>query len=316
MKSGALLIGAALVLLVARPSAAEDRIEKIPDSKGYKELVYRGDSLAEERSYDLKGALLEETSLGGDSLPEETRAYIREGGRLSRVEARDGSGAITGTRVYRYDRLGRLLGVDSDGSFGSGSAGMIATRALPSGSWVSGSQGGAKTKTTVLAYDDEGRATTLETLLDGTALSIENRSYGEGGILKTLHAEDKLSGLSSDLVYDEAGRVSVRTDIPAKGPKLRTEYRYDGSGRLIEERSFGQGRPFSKSYTYSDKGSLDRVETRRDGLLLLVVTYIENGRQEELYEDGSIFVRATYLGGRKVKDEFYADDLLVRTRNY
>ena len=50
--------------------------------------------------------------------------------------------------------------------------------------------------------------------------------------------------------------------------------------------------------------------------MLLAVTYIENGRVEELYEDGALFVKATYIGGRKIKDEFFADGVLVRTRDY
>ena len=63
-------------------------------------------------------------------------------------------------------------------------------------------------------------------------------------------------------------------------------------------------------------GKIAREETRQDGQLLLVVSHTDDGRVEELYEDGMIFVKATYVGGRKVKDEFYADGVLLRQKDY
>lgn len=316
MRASTLPVLRLILLLSAGVATAEDRVEKIADSKGYRELVYHGDILAEERSFDLSGAILQESSLDASSLPVETKSYIREKGRIIRVEAADGSGATTGTMSYRYDRYGRLLGVDADGSLGPGSAGMITLHGLPQGAWVSGGEAAAKATTTVLAYDGSGRPTSLQTVVDGNPVSIEDRIYGDDGALKSVHSEDRLSGLSSDFRYDEGGRVVSRVDTPAKGPRLKTEYHYDGSGRLIEERTSGQGHPLSKSYSYDADGKVAKVETRRDGVLLLAVITIENGRQEELYEDGVMFVRATYLGGRKAKDEFFADGELARTREY
>ena len=93
--------------------------------------------IREERSYDLSSALLQERLFGADSLPVETRTYLREGGRLVKIEAKDASGNAVGTRSYRYDSEGRLLGVSSEGSLGTGSAGMIARSGMPQGAWVS-----------------------------------------------------------------------------------------------------------------------------------------------------------------------------------
>jgi YD repeat-containing protein len=303
-------------ILVAGAAWGEDRIETIRDSKGYRELVYRGESLAEERSYDPLGSILEETTMGPSSLPLETRTYIRAGDRLVRVEARDGAGDQIGSRTYRYDRNGRLLGADSEGSLGPGSVGMIASQGLPQGSWVSGATSAKGAATSVLGYDRAGRATRFLTLVEGKAVSLESRAYAEGGSLKSVRLEDRVSGLVSDSLYDDEGRILTRTDSPAKGPRLRIEYSYDASGRLAEEKSFGQGKPFTKTYQYSEDGSVARAETRRDGILLLALSFIPGGRQEELYEDGVIFVRATYLGGRKVKDEFFSDGQAFRTRDY
>ncbi len=49
---------------------------------------------------------------------------------------------------------------------------------------------------------------------------------------------------------------------------------------------------------------------------MLAVENIDNGRVEELYDKGELFVKATYIGGRKIKDEFFAGGVPFRTRDY
>jgi YD repeat-containing protein len=301
---------ALVALLPAWGAIGEERIERIAGAKGARELVYRDEALAEERSYDARGALLEERFFGASSLPERTRSYLREGGRLARVEIADAAGVVVGSMSYRYDRDGRLLGVDSAGEPGTGSAGMISSGAVPQGSWVAGST------TTVLGYDGSGRASVVQTMKDGAVLSLERRTYGEGGALASVQVEDRPSGLVHEYRYDGEGRLSASADTPPKGPAGRTEYRYDGAGRLAEETTWRGGHRTAKSRTYSEAGALVREETRRDGALLLAVDYLEGGRVEELYDEGVLFVKATYSGGRKVKDEFYSEGQLLRSREY
>jgi antitoxin component YwqK of YwqJK toxin-antitoxin module len=300
-----------LALVPAIACSGEDRVEVVKGAKGAKELVYRDNVLVEERSFDAGGAILEERSFGPDSLPIETRSYVREDGRLAKVEARDASGVIVGASAYHYDRNGRLLNVSAEGSMGEGAAGMVSAGGAPQGSWTE-----AGDTTVVLGYDESGRVVALQTMKGGKAVSVERRSYGEGGTLSSVATEDKASGSSSELSYDEKGRPVQRRELPAKGNEIRTQYGYDEAGRLIEERRRSGTQVTSIRSSYADDGSLSRVETRRNGELLLAVTYIENGRVEELYEGGELFVKASYIGGRKVKDEFYSDGVLTRSRDY
>jgi len=288
----------------------EERTERLEGKSGYRELVYRGKDLVEERAFDAKGALLEEKYIGDDSLPYETRSYIRAGGRLERVEARDGSGVAIGSMSYRYDRWGRLLGLDTEGSFGEGSSGMISTEDGPQGAWTNDGL------TTILAYDDSGRAIAKQIVKDGEAQSIEKRDYGEKGTLSSVSVQDKASGSSSELQYDEDGRLSSRKETKSGGVEAKTSYRYDKAGRLVEESTKVGEHTSLVSRSYAENGSLKRVETRRDGVLLLAVETIDGGRVEELYDSGQLFVKATYLNGRKVKDEFYVEGSLARTREY
>lgn len=301
----ALALGSSLAF-----TEGDERIESVPGAKGSKELVYRGENLVEERSYDERGALVEERSFDSTSLPVETRSYIRVEGRLTRVEARDFSGIVSGSKSYHYDSKGRLLGVSSEGSFGEGVAGMIAARSVPQGSWTVGD------KTVVLAYDELGRAVLSQTMKEGAALAIERKVFGESGLLESLTLEDKRSGLVQETQYDEKGRPESRIDIPALGPKEMREYGYDDSGRLVEERRSKAGHKTKIVKSYGEEGSLIREETSQDGELILVVSYDKDSRVEELYEEGEPFVRASYSGGRKVKDEFLSDGIVVRAREY
>ena len=306
--NSSLLAAAILLLLVGGAARGEDRVEHIAD--GSKDLVYSDTVLTEEISYYADGALKKETFFDSSSLPVRTRSYIREGGRLERVEYADAAGKVVGTQSYRYDRDGRLLGVDSDGDLGTISVGMISSGAVPQASWIAG-----KT-TTVLGYDESGRVTVVQTMKDGAAVSVERRSYGDKGQLYSVQTEDKASGLVAETLYDEDGRMSSKTLTPTKGPPAKTRYRYDGAGRLVEETTRQGEYRSEEKMMYSESGTLTRKETLRDGSLVLSVDYTKNGRVEELYDDGQLFVKATYVGGLKVKDEFYSNGVVTRTREY
>ena len=325
----------------AAPSAPEgktvesgeaDRTETLSGSKGTKELIYRGNVLSEEISYDTAGAIVEERIFGPDSLPVETRTYVRLSGghaKIARIEAQDGAGSPIGSRTYRYDSDGRLLGVSSEGSLGSGSAGMIASEGIPQGAWVSApvpqvpasqaSGSAPPSTTTILGYDEAGRIAMIETMKDGTPVAIEKRSYGSAGTLLSKSTEDTATGLSSELSYNEKGLLFLRLETSAKGLQQRYEYTYDDSGRLVGELSFKAGHRSARALSYFADGKLAREEYRLDGTMLRAIAYDDENkdtRVEELYDDGAVFVKSTYVGGRKSRDEFYTDGALVRARDY
>ena len=195
MKKSVLFAISILSLSSAVAVIGEDRIERINNPKGpgnadtTKELVYRNDSLVEEITYDSSGALKEDSFFDSTSIPVQTRSYIRDRGRLERVEYKDASGLITGSLSYRYDRDDRLLGVDADGDLGTTSVGMISSGAMPQASWVSGDT------TTVHGYDDSGREVIVQTMKDGDAVSVERTTYSDNGILSSVRIEDKAASL-------------------------------------------------------------------------------------------------------------------------
>ena len=301
-----------LCLIMAAPlCTGEDRTERIDGATGWKELLYRNDALVEERSFDADGGLLLERSFSPEAIPLVTKRFIREFGHISKIEATDASGIPIGARSYHYDREGRLLLVSSDGVLGEDAVGMMASSGTPQGSWTS-----TGSKTTIIAYDEAGRANLLQYMKDGKVTSIEKRNYGADGVLASVDLDDKSSGMSTTITYDEKGRQSQKKEVAVKGEEALTRYGYDDSGRLVEEEKRSGGHVLSIRRSYATDGAQSRVETRRDGSLILAVDYADTARVEELYEDGMLFVKATYVGGRKVKDEFYVDGALQRSREY
>jgi len=289
---------------------------------GSRELVYRDGSLVEERVLDSSSALLAETLYAADiseegagrpPAPIESRKYLRSSnGRLERVEARDSDGKLTGSLDYRYDRSGRLLGIASTGSFGRGGAGMISAGGAPQGSWISD-----PATSTALSYDAEGRPLVMKTMKDGKAIAVERRIYGDGPSAERVESEDLIAGTLWIVENDSEGKPLLRIESLKGRETARVSYRYDDAGLLQEETTRdAAGGVMTRSLSYRDDGVLAREETRKDGTMMSAVEYIEGGRVDELYRGGELFVKATYLAGRKVKDEFYSGGKPTREKAY
>jgi YD repeat-containing protein len=322
MRNWAAVPLAALALAAASPARAaegESVERRALSGGGTRELVYRSGALAEERTTDSLGALLEETiyaapaSTEGAAKAAETRKYLRaKSGRLERVEARNAKGELIGSLDYRYDRTGRLLGVSSSGSYGPGGAGMISVGGSPQGAWIS-----AGLSSTVSSYDEKGRPLVLKTMKDGAAILLEKRTYGDGAGPVRVEAEDLASGAASTTDFDGSGRPVLRKDSIKGREASRTTYLYDDAGRLAEETTRdSSGAVTARALAYGADGGLSREETRKDGTLMSAVQYVEGGRIEELYRGGELFVKATYEAGRKVKDEFYSGGKPLREKEY
>lgn len=286
-----------------------------------RERVYRGSALVEERILDKSGALLKEVFFAAEPSTDtdegaivETWTYLRSpSGRLQRVEIRDSRGDLVGSREYRYDSSGRLLGVSLTGDTGSESAGMLLSGAVPQGAWVSTSS-----STTVLAYDERGRPTALQTIRDGNVVIIERRIYGEGPFPIRIETENKASESKTVVECDAAtGRSTVKIELRSGRETARTSYGYDEAGRLREEITRDVTDNVTKrSLTYKTDGSLEREETRYNGIIMSAVEYLDGSRIEELYRGGELFVKATYREGRKIKDEFFSKGEKLREKEY
>lgn len=269
------------------------------------------DGIVVSRSiYDAAGSLLEESFFTADGLSER-REYIRGEGRLLRIEAADVSGKLVGSIEYRYDGRGRLIGLKPMGSLGSGSIGMLASGASPEGSWY-----GSGDSITVLLLDVEGRPLREEKLVGGTSISRRSFVYGEDGFIEHSEETDLASDESMVSDFDDKGRLLVKAEKLKGILRSRTEYRYNPEGKLVEERSRSKLSLVLRSFAYDEAGALAREETRIDGLLSGAIEYRGDIKILERYHEGSLFVRSSYSSGRKIKDEFFDEGLVTRTKEY
>ncbi|HUW41242.1 MAG TPA: hypothetical protein VMV90_09535 [Rectinemataceae bacterium] len=305
-----LLFSASLLLLAASLLGAEDRTERGPDPRGSREKLFRDNVLVEERVYAPDAAILEDILYKAGKLWE-SRSYIRSLGALRRVEMRNAEGAVVGELVYVYDTSGGLLRVDASGSFGDSSAGMLDSGSPPLASWT------IQGKTlSLVRYDPQGRPVLSVTAEDGKPIATRGDSYGRGPLPSRTVVKDAASGQTRSTDYDAAGRPLVVVVDGATGRISRSDYRYDSSGRLVEERSREGPELLSRRLAYGATGVLEREEYRSNGTLSKIILRPGEDRVEELFNDGAMFVRVRFSQGRKVEEEFFVDGKVAWTRKY
>jgi len=290
--------------------AAQSGPPELEVREGRSETDESGGIVVARRLLDDMGSILEESFFDSEGL-RERRIFIRSAGRLRRVESRNPDDELLGALEYRYDGFGRLLAVIPTGNMGSGSVGMIASGPSPSGAWS-----GDGTSLTVQLLDERGRQTNVETLVEDKAIERRTYDYGEGDLPVRAEEQDLESGTSVVSGFDGEGKILVREEFSKGALSQRTEYRYDSEGRLAEERYRDKGRLVVRTFEYGGKGTLEREETRVDGIVSEAVEYRGELRIVERYHEGSLFAKTTYSAGRKTKDEFYAEGGLIRSKEY
>jgi YD repeat-containing protein len=312
--SAALVIAAVAAPCESTASAAASPTEGALADAGARvrfEIERRGDAIMARRAFDGGGALVEESYYGNDGILSEKRTYIRLMGRLSRVEVSDADGKLRGIIEYRYDGNGRLISVSPSGSLGSGPAGMIASGAAPSGSWMT--SGAA---IVVQRFDERGRPVRVETVAKGNTIATASYVYGEGRFPERSLEEDLAKDALTVSDFDNQGRILKRIKSSKGVERSRSEFRYDEAGKLVEERSRISGSLLVRNLEYDGSGALVREVKRIDGVISETTEHREGSTIVERYHEGQLFVRSYFSNGRKVRDEFYDDGTILRSREY
>jgi RHS repeat-associated protein len=190
-------------------------------------------------AYDLNGQLLEKTEFGSD------------GSRLVTAYARDSAGRLRvktlpdGIKVeYRYDSLGRLVGVDD------GSDHPLEFEYDRQDRLITEHQGWGTLR---YGYDACGQLNHLR-LPDNSKLDYH---HAKGGALSAID----LNGARLTAHQFEFGREQQRQQ-----GLLLSEYAYDEQGRLKAHAVSQQQRPlYRRDYAYSLNGNLDSIADTRHG---------------------------------------------------
>lgn len=309
---GRTAILSAVCLLFLSPLQGEGAPAPAAPPRGRVETEERGGVVVSRRFYDDDDALIEERSYSEDGRLAGTKLYIRTvDGRLAKVEAKDADGKVTGAIVYRYDGNGRLVGLSPSGELGSGNVGMISAGAAPNASWVAfGDQG------LVQRFDDRGRPLLIDSMEAGKIVARSTYAYGSGPFPTRSVVEDLKAETTTTSDFDAEGHILKRVESTKGVMRAQTDFRYDDTGRLVEERGRSKGSLIVRSIEYDKDGARAREETRIDGILSETISRSDGVTAIERFYEGRLFVRSSYKDGRKFKDEFYEDDELIRTREY
>ncbi|MGE8069791.1 hypothetical protein ACQKP2_32850, partial [Pseudomonas sp. NPDC089569] len=210
-------------------------------------------------AYDLNGRLLEKTEFGDDGSQLIT-AYQRDSaGRLLRKTLPDGIAV-----AYRYDRLGRLVGVD-DGQDHPLEFEYDAHDRL-----ITEHQGWGTLR---YGYDASGQLEHLR-LPDNNRLHYQ-RAKGGGltaialnGTCLTRHRFDggrerlrQQGQLLSEMAYDEQGRLQAHAVSQSQRALYRRDYAYSANGNLLQVADSRHG---PRHYQYDALDRLTRVRHGRD----------------------------------------------------
>ncbi len=190
-------------------------------------------------AYDLNGHLLEKTEFGDDGSTRVT-AYERDtAGRLLIKTLPDG------VKVeYRYDRLGRLVGVDD------GQKHPLAFEYDLQDRLITEHQGWGSLR---YAYDACGQLK-RQRLPDNSKLDYH---YAKGGALTAID----LNGASLTRHVYQSGREQQRQQ-----GLLLSEYAYDDQGRLLAHAVGHQHASlYRRDYAYSANGNLEHIADSRHG---------------------------------------------------
>ncbi|MGW3044377.1 NucA/NucB deoxyribonuclease domain-containing protein [Kitasatospora sp. NPDC001159] len=245
------------------------------DAMGRPEVLTDAKGNTATNIYDQLGNLVEKDlpSVGGTAR-KWLDTYDLDGEKQSIT---DPSGAQT---LSTYDDLGRTVtltdGVTISSSYDA--AGHLTSQA--------GSGGEAATPTRTVAYDADGRITSLSTPRGTQAYTYEDRgaiasaSGPMGTSTYTYDAEGRLASRAdtadtTTFTYDTAGQLKTLAD-PQTGSTLA--YSYTPTGRVAAIQ-YGTGN--TRSYTYDDQGNVttDSVKTSTGAAVSsLAYTYYPSGR--------------------------------------
>jgi antitoxin component YwqK of YwqJK toxin-antitoxin module len=273
-----------------------------------------GGMLAARRMYDSAGSLLQEEDYVAGTLSKKT-LFTYVNGRLSRTRTLNGGdGAQVSSEVYLYAANGGLREVRRTASPGESTV----TSAVTSGAGLSEERSAMAGSLFIERYDTEGRMINREQRTDGVPVSIEDFSF-DADSRTPASSEERLPadhGLASRR-YDKDGKLTLETRSVNGAVRETTAYERDAKGKVtLKARKAPEGSE-SWRYTYSDSGDVAREEHSLRGIRVKVIVYGEDKhRTEELYKDGELFLKVSYDGDTRLREEVYANGTLQRERMY
>jgi hypothetical protein len=275
------------------------------------ERDFLAEALVSRRVYAADGAMVSEESYRDGALIEKSVSSYA-GSRLLRTRTVGPDGKELHSEEYLYTRSGRLrevrrVSVDGqagDSRFFSGSSGLAQERnAVGSALFIA-------------RYDTRGHVVSRERREADELVSREDFIFrpDSDALLSSVERLPR-EGRTSRRQYDEKGRLLLENVSGPGNTSERIDYIWDENDRASAKKRHSAAGLEEWAYRYDAEGGLVREDYSRRGALEKVTLYSgKNSRVEELYADGEMFLRVSWEGERRVKEEVFEQGTLVRER--
>ncbi len=267
--------------------------------------------LSEVQRFDGEGRLAEEEQYRDGTLS--SRTVYRYAGRVLReVEASDASGNLLWRERYRLAENGDLRSVRREGPEGDG-RGFSLLRAQ--GRLLEERQQQPE-ELILIRYDARGHLRQREVWQKDTLVSVLEYRY-TGERLEAVTETDPRTGTRTDRRFDEEGRL-LQEEAQREGKTASdTRSEYDAAGRKSRTTRRGEQGLEEWRYEYAADGALQQEEYRVKGAVQKITRYGPGeARSEELYREGQPFLRVTYEGEEKIREEVLEGGRVLRVREY
>jgi hypothetical protein len=280
------------------------------ESSPSEEREFASGRLAGRRVYDPSGSILTEESYRDGALLERT-VFTHAGSRLTRARTTGPDGSLLHAEEYLYASRGTLRGVMRTLSDGRTSQ----SRFFAGFSGLAEERNTAGDALFIARYDTRGRVVERERRDAQGLASREDFVFRlESNTLESSAETLPRVGKVARRRYDDKGLLAVEVVTGPGSAVERIEYRRDEEGRATAKRRQSAAGIEQWAYSYDAHGDLATEEYALKGSREKLTVYTEAGRVEEMYAEGELFLKVTWEGESRVKEEVYEGGVLVRVR--
>ena len=291
--------------------AAGEEIKRWELAPG-EERVYEEGQISLVRLFDAAGRIKEERSFEQDEEVLKTLFHYSSSG-ICFAETFAGDGNLLYTDSYRLSGQGQLREVSRVWADGQTEGQSLSITNLSGVLYEE--QHSAAESNLIYRFDSEGKLFSRERWREGILAMREQLDYSDGSKTPLSAVEiNYIEGEKIQKTFDEEGRLTRRI-VEREGRIVEelSHYWDDAGNKTQTVRSSAKGLE-RWNFSYDPAGELTTEDYRVRGSLEKVTNYNQEGRVEELFRNGKLFLRVTYRNDEKIEEEFLKDGSVVRVR--
>ena len=267
--------------------------------------------ISARRIYSTEGMLQEEVSYE-QGVPIRRTVYDYERRRLEVLEQFDGSGVSLFREKYAYTARGLLRKVIR--TYPNGEVRLSSFVFVKEGlSEVRTQRGG---ELIINRYDGGGRLNIMERWENGKLIIIKKWVYHENSrVVRSIEESNLTDKYRVTQMFDPNGRILSEQKEGTVQENI--QYMRNSEGQLVRKIKIGPVGREETAFEYTSDGEVRKESFYRKGWLEKTRIYTgDNLWYEEIYRDGSVFLRVYYRKGEKVREDFIQNGVVVLERIY